>query len=1432
MSAREHLRNTAAQYLGPALLIVLLTLGAWLRFNNLNWDAGSHIHPDERFLTMVATGIALPRDPLEYFHTPSSPLNPYNRGFNTFVYGTLPLFLVKATGAALGQGGYDQIHLVGRALSALFDLLTVLLTFRLGRRLFGTWVGLGAAALIAFVPLHVQNAHFFTVDSFSVTFAVACLYFSVRGVQEEGLSNWILAGAFLGMAAASKLNSLLLLAPLLLAAYYSLLAGRSFEDVAKCVAVALAATAASFRIFEPYAFAGTNLLDIRPNPAFVKDIGQWASVFSGEADYPPSIQWAHTTPFLYPLMQMVQWGMGWPMGLLSVAGALAAAARAALWPRRYWGHALLVLWVGLNFAYFGGQLAKAMRYFLGAYPALAILGVALASEAHGLLAGRQIGPLRWRWIPAGLAVLVVAATALYGLAFSSIYTRPLTRVAASDWIYQNIPKGSTVANEHWDDALPLSRPGKDPRWYKSVSFELYNADNADKLQKLVENLDQVQYIFLSSNRLYGSITKLPERWPLTTEYYRLLFSEQLGFHKLVEFTSRPQLFGIELVDDGAEELFTVYDHPKVMIFGKGPDYSSERVRELLSKVDLSKAMPIKPVQADKHGLMLPADRLSPDSGWSWSDLFSLGSLPNRLPIPVWLLMLELLGLVGWLLLHRLMLALPDAGYGVAKTLSLLLVAFPAWLFASLGLVKFGPLSLWVVLGILALASAATTAGRFGKLLALARERWKPIALAEAAFLVGFALFLYIRALNPDLWHPIYGGEKPMDFAYFNAVLRSGWFPPYDPWFAGGYINYYYFGFVLAAVPTLLTGIVPWVAYNLIIASFFGLLATGSCSVGMALAGGRQNFGRQALSGLLATIFVGIVGNLDGAVQVLQGLMALGGGGSGFPSALQALVRGINLVASGKHLADFDFWRSTRVIGPEDPGPITEFPYFTFLYGDLHAHLLALPVTVAAVGLACSLTVTRGSSSPRGPWWLGPWGLPWKALVGYVVLGGLVVGALRATNTWDFPTYLLLLGASYGMHQWFTLRRLDGAVLGRTAVVTLAIAAIGTALFWPYIVHYELFYSGLNAVRAKTSVVHYVTIWGLFLTIVASYGLERLLAKGPLPLKGAVPANGGDTLASVIKGLDATTLALSTSLAAVATAVVLGLLGYSVPSLALLISALLIPSLVKACPSRAFAIVLALAALALTVVVEFVSLKGDIGRMNTVFKFYLQAWVMLALASASTAARQIYSCSLRLPRAGSSLAYLGLVGLLLTGALVYPVAGTPARLAQRFQDLPLTLDGMAYMGFATYREKGIDIPLRDDLQAITWLLENVKGTPVVLEAPPAQIYRSWGSRVSIYTGLPTVIGWDWHQKQQRWGYPGLVEKRMADVKALYDSPSQDTKLKLIERYGIQYIYVGWVERAYYSPAGLKAFEDLVGTWLEVAYRGPGAVVYRVKLDTGN
>src|SRR5205823_2121642 len=252
-------------------------------------------------------------------------------------------------------------------------------------------------------------------------------------------------------------------------------------------------------------------------------------------------------------------------------------------------------------------------------------------------------------------------------------------------------------------------------------------------------------------------------------------------------------------------------------------------------------------------------------------------------------------------------------------LALAFVAYGAWLVASLKLAPFErPLLLLTWLALAAASFAATWRQWpvFRKW--LSRER-RLLLVTESVFLAGFALFVWIRAANPDLWHPVFGGEKPMNFAYLNAVVKSDYFPPYDPWFAGGVINYYYFGFVLLAVPIKLTGIMPEIAFNLAEPTLYGALCAGVFAMAFSLSMPvRSLLVRRThayIAGVAAVLLAGVLGNLDAGLQVLDQLWKLGGELAPSSGGIPRLAAGVAAVIEGAHFPVLDFWRSTRFIGP-------------------------------------------------------------------------------------------------------------------------------------------------------------------------------------------------------------------------------------------------------------------------------------------------------------------------------------------------------------------------------------------------------------------------------------------------------------------------------------------------------------------------------------
>jgi len=231
-------------------------------------------------------------------------------------------------------------------------------------------------------------------------------------------------------------------------------------------------------------------------------------------------------------------------------------------------------------------------------------------------------------------------------------------------------------------------------------------------------------------------------------------------------------------------------------------------------------------------------------------------------------------------------------------------------------------------------------------------------------------------------------------------------------------------------------------------------------------------------------------------------------------------------------------------------------------------------------------------------------------------------------------------------------------------------------------------------------------------------------------------------------------------------------------------------------SDTFVLLLIFTGLALSLVVEFIYLRDSFGvRMNTVFKFYLQVWEMFAVAAAAAAVWT--SDSLPSWRPVWRRIWIFGAAALVLGAALYPIVATAAKVRDRWSSAaPHSLDGMAFMPFVTYFDIGGPVTLSEDMAAIRWLQTEVEGSPVIVEANVPE-YR-WGSRMTVYTGLPGVLGWNWHQRQQRaLAGDALVFARADAITAFYLTQSIDEAREFLARYQVRYIIVGQLERMYYE-----------------------------------
>ncbi len=702
----------------------------------------------------------------------------------------------------------------------------------------------------------------------------------------------------------------------------------------------------------------------------------------------------------------------------------------------------------------------------------------------------------------------------------------------------------------WDDGLPLRLAGglDIGGRYTGVNQEMYWQDDqddnrngvSDKLERIVETLTQADVLAITSNRQYGTVPRVSQRYPLSETYYRALLGCQaprsisdcmaraqpgevhgeLGYDLIAVFQNDPRLGPFSFNDQYAEEAFTVYDHPKVLIFARTAAYSADSLRARLMAVDLSRVEHLlpsdKPVKTPD--LMLPADRLAEQrAGGTWSELFDRDALLNRSDVLGTMAWWLLVGLIGWAAFPLARLLLPgmrDGGYPLARIVGLVIVAWTSWVLSSLR-VPFTRGLILVVLLVLALASALAAWLDRKSLIAFLRERRREIAWVELFALALFVLDLAIRLGNPDLWHPAKGGEKPMDLSYLTAVLKSTSFPPYDPWLAGGMINYYYYGFVLIAVPIKLLGIIPTAAYNLAIPTIFSMLGLAGYSLAynlVAHAADHRVEGRRLnprLAGVAAALALVLLGNLGTVQMYYEGLKRLGtpaGEDSGKLlvgawHAVQGAGRYLTLQDSMPYPMDQWYWNPSRAIPPEngEAGPITEFPFFTFLYADLHAHMISRLLTTLALAWMVSWLLWADARKPRAP----------AQIMGSLFLGALALGALYPTNLGDYPTYWGLGALAAAAGGWVYARRLSLRAVIEAVAAPAVLLGLAYVVYLPFHVWYGAGYGSVELWRGShTPLSAYLVVHGLFLFVLVSWlawETREWMAHTPLSALARTPA---------------------------------------------------------------------------------------------------------------------------------------------------------------------------------------------------------------------------------------------------------------------------------------------------------------------------------------
>ena len=528
------------------ILILIFLTGTFFRFYNLNWDEGYNFHPDER-------NIAASVSRIRFF----SQMNP-----QFFAYGSFSIYLYRATGDLLNyflkdndwNYNWAKINVVGRWWSAFFSSLTLIFVYKLATRLFGNKVGLIAFFLTAFTAFLIQTAHFAVTESLLTFFIVVIVYLSLNILEKPSFSQVLKLVLACGLALSTKVSALTFFLPPTFAFLYMTaknLKEKKFDRTISNIFILFSFLILSFFLF--LIICPFTLLDFKK---FMESMRYEGGIVTGRLVVCYVYQFIKTKPYVY-------WIKNW----FFTQGPLLALTSIFGWfyiiyltiRKKDTRFLLLIIWPIVYFAIVGKWFAKFVRYLAPLYPFLAIFSSKFLVDFNKTFKNFKF-----------ISFSVLATSFLYSFAFMSVYFNPQTRILASNWIYQNIPPGVKILTEHWDDGLPVSTKLGNPEFYQIEQLTIYEPDTQEKINYYAEKLFEADYIVINSRRLYGTLINLPEKYPITSRYYKLLFSGKLGYEKVAQFTSYPALkigrWKIEFNDDNSEETFQVYDHPKVMIF--------------------------------------------------------------------------------------------------------------------------------------------------------------------------------------------------------------------------------------------------------------------------------------------------------------------------------------------------------------------------------------------------------------------------------------------------------------------------------------------------------------------------------------------------------------------------------------------------------------------------------------------------------------------------------------------------------------------------------------------------------------------------------------------------------------------------------------------------------------------------------------------------
>jgi YYY domain-containing protein len=855
-----------------------------------------------------------------------------------------------------------------------------------------------------------------------------------------------------------------------------------------------------------------------------------------------------------------------------------------------------------------------------------------------------------------------------------------------------------------------------------------------------------------------------------------------------------------------------------------------------------------------------------------------------------------LALINLPLAYAAMKKLPSRGIFLLRPLGLLLWGSIFWWLTSIQLLlndlasQVTALMILVGLNVLVLSKIDRVSFFYW-----IKENKNLLIRAEIIFLIGFVLMAVVRAANPE----IINTEKFMEMAFINAILKSPGFPPMDPWLSGYSISYYYFGYLLSAMLIRITGVSSSVGYNLVAAFWFGMTAVGAYGILWDLLGLRQQEvkskpaagflrKRKAVLALLAPLMILVMGNWFSGLDMLHARGVL-------PENvweqldIPELTREPNAMTIKPQRGGWSWWQASRVVQDRtlDGRPvelIDEFPAFTYLLADIHPHMLSMPLVLLAIAQALNAFMGGWEGNVR----LGRVIIPASGLT--IALGVLTLGGIGFMNTWDFPFYLLLMGAAFMLYRartagWSGKRFWElvgfgivGGVLSVVAFLPFYLSFSSQAggvipslafftkgkyfwiMFGPLLLPiFGLLVSNVKQIsRLSWMNGLWVTLSVLLVLFIFGWVLGLAGTQIEMTKELLLGLHGASSAGELLKD------SLLNRLIAPGTWITLFLLIWAGISLLLEKIRTLqtedvsldegVPGQLPLAKPIVFVLLMVLLGATLALVPEFLYLRDQFGwRMNTIFKFYFQAWILWSLAggyalvtlfepkvehgkqdrwwlsalmSASLLAGTLVLSEFGAQKLGtygsSALDYLMLLPVLI--ALAWLIVKAWQKDWKKVMGVVAVfgvLVGMAFpliegwnktngfnptRGFSLDGKRDFYLSAGDEMEAAEWLAEAPTGVMTEAISDTGGSYTTYNS-ISTFSGMPTVLGWVGHEAQWRGGYEE-IGSRQADVRELYSTSKWERAQAIIDMYNIRYIVLGNTERSTYQVDQNKFDEHLV------------------------